>query len=126
MKFGTKDEATENKAVRKAGGLRGLANFIGITLAIASVVQELRKPPRKRTWHGALFGRVPYDWRRPNAQRIRRAYWQPRSRHLLQPAVFGVGWSIIMATFVSPTNTSRQLLASGISRSRGVLSAVQR
>jgi hypothetical protein len=102
MKFATKHEATEAKGVRKPGGLRGLAKLVGIALTIASIAQELRKPPRKRTWHGALFGRVPYDWRRPTAQRIRRAYWQPRSRHLVQPAAFGVGWSINMAAMLRP------------------------
>jgi hypothetical protein len=102
VNFGTRDEATEGKAARKTGGLRGFANFIGIALTIASIIQELRKPPRKRTWHGALFGRVPYDWRRPTARRIRRAFWQPRSRRLLQPTAFGVGWSINIAAVLRP------------------------
>jgi hypothetical protein len=97
MKFGTKDDATEARAKRKTGGLRELANLVGIALAVASIVQELRKPRRKRRWHGALFGRIPYDWRRPTAERIRRAFWQPRSRRVLQPTVFGVGWSVNLA-----------------------------
>jgi hypothetical protein len=102
MKFGTRDEATDGKAVRKTAGLRGLASLTGIALAIASIVQELRKPRRKRTWHGALFERIPYDWRRPTAQRIRHAYWRPRSRDLLQPTVFGVGWSLNVAALLRP------------------------
>ena len=102
MKFATNDEAVEGKAKRKNGGLGGLAQIIGITLAIASVVQELRKPPRKRTWHGEVFGRIPYDWRWPTAQRIRRTYWQPRSRDVLQPTVFGVGWGINLAAVLRP------------------------
>jgi hypothetical protein len=90
------------KPVRKSGGLRGLANFIGLALTIASIVQELRKPPRRRTWHGDLFGRIPYDWRFPTLPRIRHAFWQPRSRHVLLPTVFGVGWSINIAALLRP------------------------
>ncbi len=94
--------ATDGKAKRKPSGLGGLVNIVGTCLAIASVVQEIRKPPRKRTWHGELFGRIPYDWRRPTAKRIRRAFWQPRSRRLIQPTVFGVGWSINLAAVLRP------------------------
>jgi hypothetical protein len=102
MQLGTNGEAPEGKPRRKSGGLRGLANFIGISLAIASIVQELRKPPRKRTWHGSLLGRIPYDWRWPTIERVRRAFWQPRSRYVLQPTVFGVGWSINFAAVLRP------------------------
>jgi hypothetical protein len=102
VESGTRGAPADGKAKRKSGGLREVAKFIGIGLAIASIVQELRKPSRKRTWHGDLFGRIPYDWRPPTVERVRHAFWQPRSRHLLQPTVFGVGWSINVAALLRP------------------------
>jgi hypothetical protein len=102
VKYGVLAEVPDGKAKRKSSGLGGLANCIGLVLTIASIVQELRKPPNRRTWHGALFGRIPYDWRWPTVQRVRRAFWQPRNPHLLQPAVFGVGWSINVAAVLRP------------------------
>jgi Family of unknown function (DUF5808) len=93
---------SDSKDKPKTSGLRQLANLVGISLAIASIVQELRKPPRKRTWHGALFGRIPYDWRPPTLERVRDTFWQPESSRLLQPTVFGVGWGINFAALLAP------------------------
>jgi hypothetical protein len=59
-----------------------------------SIVHELRLPASERTWHGLLFGHVPYDWRLPTLDRIRDTFWQPESPGVLRPTVFGVGWSI--------------------------------
>ena len=102
MKFTTEHDAADGKATRNTSGMRAMANVVGMGLAMASIIQEMRKPARKRTWHGTLFGRIPYDWRRPTAKRVRRAFWQPRSRHLVQPTVFGVGWSINFAAILRP------------------------
>ena len=102
MKISSKPDTADGKPKRKSAGLGGLINVVGTGLAIASIIQELRKPPRKRSWHGELFGRVPYDWRLPTAKRIRRALWQPRSRHLVQPTVFGVGWTLNFAAMLRP------------------------
>jgi len=96
MKSQTKHEMRKHEA-RRLMGLRLLANGIGMVLAIASIVHELRLPAERRTWHGALFGRVPYDWRLPTPSRVREAFWRPDSRSLFQPTVFGVGWSINLA-----------------------------
>jgi hypothetical protein len=62
-------------------------------LTAAAVVQELRRPPRKRKWHGRIVG-VPYDFRRPTWKRVRRAWWSPRDRRVLMPRAFGLGWDL--------------------------------
>jgi hypothetical protein len=59
---------------------------------------ELRKPPDERTWHGRLLGFVPYDFRIPTVERIRQAYWNPRSPKLFTDRPLGVGWSVNIPT----------------------------
>ena len=68
--------------------------FVAFGLVVAAVATELSKPAPERTWEGRLFGVVPYDFRPPTWQRIRDAYWNPRSDRLLSDRVFGVGWAI--------------------------------
>jgi hypothetical protein len=73
---------------------RRLLNWIAFGLLIASVVQELRKPPTERTWHGRVVGFVPYDLRIPTWDRVRATFWNPDNPHVVVPTVFGVGWSV--------------------------------
>jgi hypothetical protein len=101
MKSQTKHQVGKHDG-RRLTGLRFLANCIGMVLAIASIVHELRLPAERRTWHGTLFGRAPYDWRLPTPSRVREAFWRPDSRSLFQPTVFGVGWSINLAALARP------------------------
>lgn len=44
--------------------------------------------------HGRLFGVVPYDFRRPTLERVRRTLWNPDDERFLVPTVFGVGWTV--------------------------------
>jgi hypothetical protein len=74
--------------------VRRLVRFAAFGLVIAAVATELAKPEPERTWEGRVFGVVPYDFRPPTWQRIRDAYWNPNSDHLLSDRVFGVGWAI--------------------------------
>jgi hypothetical protein len=83
-------------------GLRSVANIIGISLAIISIVHELRLPASERRWHGTLFGYVPYDWRVPTVSRVVNTFWQPESPTLLRPTVFGVGWGVNLAALLRP------------------------
>lgn len=57
-----------------------------------AVVQELRKPPDERTWHGKVSDLVPYDFRLPTVERVRLTYWNPDGPFLSGKA-FGVGWA---------------------------------
>src|SRR5262245_23107558 len=99
--------ASESKAggAEKRGareGIRSLASIVGLTLIVAAVVRELRLPARRRTWHGVLFGRIPYDLRLPSVQRVVRTMWDPDNRRLLVPTAFGVGWSLNAAALLAP------------------------
>ncbi len=73
--------------------VRRLINLIAVSLLIASIVQELRKPPEERTWHGLVAGFVPYDLRVPTLARARLTFWNPSSSRLVVPTLFGVGWT---------------------------------
>jgi hypothetical protein len=80
--------------MRTLRNLRRLARFTAFALVAAAVATELSKPAPERTWHGKVGGVVPYDFRPPTWQRIREAYWNTQSEHLLSDRVFGVGWAV--------------------------------
>ncbi len=75
----------------KAKKLRGLVSVVGAALVGLAVAQELRKPAGRRTWHGQLWGRIPYEFRPPTPQRLRSAYWAPEDSHLFTPTPKAVG-----------------------------------
>ena len=74
--------------------VRRLVRLTAFGLVVAAVATELSKPEPERTWEGRVLGFVPYDFRPPTWDRIRDAYWDPRSDHLFSDRVFGVGWAI--------------------------------
>src|SRR2546430_1280258 len=80
--------------MRSLRRIRRLVRFVTFGLVVAAVANELTKPPAERTWHGKVFGAVPYDFRPPTWQRIREAYWNPESDRLFSDRVFGVGWAV--------------------------------
>lgn len=80
--------------MRSLRRVRRLVRFAAFGLVVAAVATELSKPEPERTWEGRVFGVVPYDFRPPTWQRIRDAYWNPRSDHLFSDRVFGVGWAV--------------------------------
>jgi hypothetical protein len=73
---------------------RRVVRFAVFSLVVAAVATELSKPAPERTWEGRLWGVVPYDFRPPTWERIRDAYWNPRSDRLFSDRVFGVGWAV--------------------------------
>src|SRR5487761_655778 len=79
------------RSLRRA---RRLVRIAAFGLVVAAVATELSKPAPERTWEGKVVGLVPYDFRPPTLQRIRDAYWNPRSDRLFSDRVFGVGWAI--------------------------------
>lgn len=76
---------------------RAIGAGVGIGLVAAAVGTELRKPRRKRTWHGRVLGVVPYDLRRPTFARVKSRWWNPRDSRVLTPRAFGVGWDVNLA-----------------------------
>lgn len=67
---------------------------------LGAIYTELRKPASERTWNGKLLGAVPYDFRLPSIERLRQAYWNPRSPKLFTDRPFGVGWSVNIPTIL--------------------------
>jgi Family of unknown function (DUF5808) len=80
--------------MRRLRRLRRLISLVGLGLTVAAISQEMAKPESERTWHGKVFGTVPYDFRPPTWERIRRAYWNTEDPRLFTDRVFGVGWGI--------------------------------
>jgi hypothetical protein len=83
----TETQQSSNRPAR-----RGIALLTMALLGVA-IVKELRLPRDERTWHGMLFGFVPYDLRVPTVDRLRRSLWSPDDNRLLLPRSFGIGWS---------------------------------
>jgi hypothetical protein len=80
------------------GDLLWLVRMAALAAVAGAVYTELRKPPAERTWNGKLLGVVPYDFRIPSIERLRQAYWNPRSPKLFTDRPFGVGWSVNIPT----------------------------
>lgn len=103
-----------------------MAKTIGnVVLAVAgalvgaALAKELDKPPGERTWHGEVGG-VPYDFRPPTLEKIRRTLWDPDNPELFPPHLFGVGWSVNVARLVAlASRASGRPPASGASAGSG-------
>lgn len=80
---------------------------LGAVLIGAVVVRELRKPPDERTWEGKL-GFIPYDLRRPTLERARSRWWNKDDPHVFVPKVFGVGWTVNLATVAEKVSAARE------------------
>ena len=76
------------------GDLLALVRNLVILTAVAAVYKELRTPPAQRTWHGRLFGTIPYDFRVPDVGRLREAYWNTQSDVVVTDRPLGVGWAV--------------------------------
>jgi hypothetical protein len=85
-------------------------------LAGSAVAKELSKPADQRTWHGEVAG-VPYDFRPPTAEKVRRTVWDPENPKLFVPHAFGVGWSVNFARVAAlaepPSETPPKEITSG-------------
>jgi len=74
--------------------------LVTIALAVVAVVKELRTPRDEREWNGVVVGFVPYDFRVPTAERIMERIWNPDGERLINPRVFGVGWTLNIGKLV--------------------------
>lgn len=77
---------------RPWGRVDGVVTAAAVVLTGMAVLKEMSRPRSERTWHGELFGWLPYDFRRPTMRRIRETFWAPSTPRLFMPRVFGVGW----------------------------------
>lgn len=78
--------------------LMWLIRTAAVGAVLGALYTELRKAPEDRTWTGKLLGVVPYDFRIPSIDRLRQAYWNPRSPKLFTDRPLGVGWSVNIPT----------------------------
>ena len=76
------------------GDLAALVRNLLLLTAGAALYKELRTPPAQRTWQGKLFDRIPYDFRLPNPDRLREAYWNTQSDTVFTDRPLGVGWAV--------------------------------
>jgi Family of unknown function (DUF5808) len=81
---------------QRRGGVPRILPLAAVVLTAGALARELRKPANRRTWQGEVLG-VPYDFRLPTPTRVRAKLWNPNSRRLLMPNLFGVGWSVNLA-----------------------------
>ncbi len=77
-----------------------------------ALYQELKKPAEERTWHGKVAGVVPYDFRVPDLQRLKQAYWDPDSDVLFTEKVVGLGWSVNLPVAIRKLSLIAQQYAS--------------
>ena len=74
--------------------------LLAAALAVAAVIKELRLPKGERAWHGALGGFMPYDFRMPTVEKIKRTVWNPDGAIVVNK-VFGLGWTINLGAIVA-------------------------
>ncbi|WP_028047539.1 DUF5808 domain-containing protein [Cellulomonas sp. URHE0023] len=86
---------------RRSRDLDRLVKLISFALVVTAVVKELRTPPEQRTWNGVVIGFVPYDLRFPTFARVKERMWNPTSTRLINPRVFGVGWTVNLGRLVA-------------------------
>jgi hypothetical protein len=77
---------------RRMPSVKDIWRLVLAVIGVIAVIQELRKPPEERTWHGKVVDIVPYDFRLPTIERVRSTYWNPEGP-VLSAKVFGVGWA---------------------------------
>ena len=85
---------------RRLGRAQRLVRLLSFGLLAAAVAKELRRPAAEREWHGTIGGLVPYELRVPTLARARERWWSPDEPRLLQPTVFGVGWTLNVGRLV--------------------------
>ena len=80
------------KKQKKPTTARDLWQFALAIIRVIAIVQEPRKPPDQRTWHGKVAELVPYDFRKPTVERFRNTFWNPDGP-LVSGKAWGVGWA---------------------------------
>ncbi len=68
--------------------------LFNVVIGAIAVFEQMRRPAVDRSWHGKVFGVVPYDFRPPNPQRFIDAWWNPDDSRLFTERDFGIGWAI--------------------------------
>ena len=94
-----KPKTANGKKRQRSDGIKPL-KLLAAALAIAALIKELRLPREERTWHGALGGFVPYDFRMPTFGKVKHTFWNPDGAIIVNRA-FGVGWTVNIGAVVA-------------------------
>ena len=94
------NSATGSDTKRKRSSAMRPLKVLAAALAIAAVIKELRIPKQGRSWHGAVAGFVPYDFRMPTVDKIKTTIWNPDGP-IIASRAFGVGWTINFGAIVA-------------------------
>lgn len=93
--------SSHDERAKRGRNLQNLIRLVSIGLVVAAVVKELRTDPADRQWHGTVAGFVPYDFRVPTAARVKERIWDPEGARIVNPRVFGVGWTVNVGRVVA-------------------------
>ena len=69
--------------------IRGLLKIATSAFTVAVVVHAVTY----KKSHGKFLG-VPFEFRVPTVNRVRKRWWNPEDPRIFTPHVFGVGWSL--------------------------------
>ena len=83
----------------RVSGVRALLGIAGLSLVGLAIRDQLRRPAPERTWHGQLWGTIPYDLRWPDPQKLLRSFWDPGNADIIKGKAFGVGWDVNFGAF---------------------------
>lgn len=108
-----------NTLRRELGALAWIVRTATLIALLAAVYRELRLPQEERSWHGRLFGFVPYDLRAPTPRRLVQAFWNPGSDRVLGAQPFGVGWAVNLPALARRAGSLRGGEAASASRRPG-------
>ena len=84
--------------------------LVVVGLVAAAVLEELKKHPENRDWHGFIGGLIPYDFRVPTPDKIIRNLWNPEGP-VVSPKTFGVGWDPNVGRIVTEAIALPDLIA---------------
>jgi len=95
----------EQEAVSRKKKILSPMNIIMSVLLViyvgVAIVEQLRRPPGERTWHGRIAG-IPYDFRIPTVDRLRATFWNKDTAQILVPQAFGIGWTVNLYPLLHP------------------------
>lgn len=78
----------------EVSGLRGILTLFALALVGLGIADQLKRPSGERTWHGKIWGVIPYDFRVPSLEKLARSMWDPGDERVLKDRAFGVGWDL--------------------------------
>lgn len=73
--------------------LKAVSEDVDLLLDLDARNHDDGRSPEPARGTGTVLG-VPYDVRRPTAERVKATWWDPTSDKVLVPRAFGAGWAV--------------------------------